>query len=74
MAKKKKAKSETELTAREMEVMLLISDGYTTSQIADKLCISPDTVHNHRVSIFHKLDVHNVAVMIKAAKEKGLIK
>jgi len=64
----------SELTEREREIMRLIADGMTSLLISEKLCISENTVHNHRVSIFHKLDAHNVAGMIKAAKEKGLMK
>lgn len=70
-------KSEIEknrITGREMEVLLLIADGQTTPMIALKLCITENTAHNHRVSIFHKLGVHNIAGMIKAAREKGYLK
>ncbi len=62
------------LTPRETEIMRLIADGFTNSMIADKLCISTNTVHNHRVSIFKKLNAHNIATMIKAARQLGMIK
>lgn len=69
----KESNKSEQLTTRELEVMHLIADGLTNSQIADKLCISTNTVHNHRVSIFQKLNAHNVATMIKGARKKGLI-
>jgi len=48
------------LTAREQEVMALLAEGLSTSQVADKLFISPKTVENHRSSIMRKLELHNI--------------
>jgi DNA-binding NarL/FixJ family response regulator len=62
------------ISERELQVLLLIADRMTTPMIAEKLIITENTVHNHRVNIFRKLKAHNVAGMIKAAKEKGYIK
>lgn len=58
------------LSERELEIVKLIAAGYTTSQIADKLCVSIKTVESHRRNIFKKLDVKNVAQMISKSKER----
>ncbi|AHM60159.1 two component transcriptional regulator, LuxR family protein [Flammeovirgaceae bacterium 311] len=58
------------LSEREVEIVKLIASGYTTSQIADKLCVSIKTVESHRRNIFKKLDVKNVAQMISKSKER----
>lgn len=46
-----------ELTRREMEVLVLVSEGMFNKEIADKLNISERTVKNHISSIFRKIDV-----------------
>ena len=46
-----------ELTRREMEVLVLVSEGMFNKEIADKLDISERTVKNHISSIFRKIDV-----------------
>lgn len=46
-----------ELTKREMEVLVLVSEGMFNKEIADKLHISERTVKNHISSIFRKIDV-----------------
>lgn len=45
----------SELTQRELDVCKLLLKGYTSQQIADSLCISKATVHNHRYNIKQKL-------------------
>lgn len=47
------------LTRRQIEVAHLVSFGLTNGQIADKLCISVETVHNHLRTIYDKLGVRN---------------
>ncbi|MBI5834019.1 MAG: response regulator transcription factor [Armatimonadetes bacterium] len=47
------------LTAREQEVLLLMRQGWTDQEIADKLYISPNTAHNHVKRIMSKLDCRN---------------
>ncbi len=61
-----------ELTARELEVIKYISQGLTNQQIAKELFISPRTVDTHRTNIMRKLDVHNVASLIRFAFQNGL--
>lgn len=52
------------LTDREMEIMLLICQGFTSHEISDKLHISNKTVETHRFNIFQKSNVRNTAGLI----------
>jgi len=61
------------LTPREQEVMGLLAEGLSTTQVADKLFISPKTVENHRHSIMRKLDVHSIIELTRYAAKLGLI-
>ena len=62
------------LSAREQEITELISEGLTTKEIAQRLCISAKTVETHRARIMEKLKVKNVAELIKQAIRLGIIK
>ena len=61
------------LTAREQEIMGLLAEGLSTTQVADKLFISPKTVENHRHSIMRKLDIHSTIDLARYAAKLGLI-
>ena len=61
------------LTKREIEILKLISQEYTTPQIAEKLFISTYTVDTHRKNLIAKLDVKNVAGLVKYAVQNGLV-
>jgi len=61
------------LTAREQEVMGLLAEGLSTTQVADKLFISPKTVDNHRHSIMRKLDLHSTIDLVRYAAKLGLL-
>jgi two-component system response regulator NreC len=60
------------LTAREREIVQLIAEGYTNKEIAAKLFISVKTVDAHRSHIMEKLDIHEVARLVKYAIRKGI--
>jgi len=51
--------AEIGLTARQSEVVSLVSSGFSNSEISDKLCISQYTVENHLRLIYEKLNVRN---------------
>jgi DNA-binding NarL/FixJ family response regulator len=61
------------LTPREHEVLQLISEGHTNSAIAQILTISVKTVEKHRANLMSKLNVHDLAGLIRAAIKHGLI-
>ncbi|MCX6230927.1 MAG: LuxR C-terminal-related transcriptional regulator [Bacteroidetes bacterium] len=64
---------ESILTARETEVLQLISKGLLSKEIADKLYISINTVNTHRQRILEKLNADNSIEAIKYANSIGLI-
>jgi ATP/maltotriose-dependent transcriptional regulator MalT len=47
-----------DLSERELEVLRLLAMGYSEHAIADRLVVSPATVHMHVLHIYQKLDVH----------------
>lgn len=55
------------ITRREKEVLLLIADGMTNSEIAVKLFISTTTVDTHRKNLLAKFEAKNTAVLVKLA-------
>ncbi len=61
------------LTDREREVLRLVAEGYTSSEIAEKLVLSPKTVDAHRSHIMEKLGLHSRAELVKFALRKGIL-
>jgi LuxR family maltose regulon positive regulatory protein len=61
------------LTARELEVLKLLSDGCSNQDIADKLVISLATAKKHASSILSKLDAANRTQAIARAREIGIL-
>ena len=61
------------LTQREIEVLVLISEGMTNVQIAGKLFLSNHTVNTHRKNIMQKLGVNNTASMVMYAVKSGFV-
>ncbi len=61
------------LTDREKEILHLVASGHTNRQIADKLHLSINTVHNHRSSLMEKLGLHDRIELLKYAIRKGLV-
>lgn len=61
------------LTARETEILQLISKEFTTEEIAEKLFISMKTVESHKSNLFQKLGVKNSAGLVRVGLEKGFI-
>lgn len=62
-----------DLSNREMEVLELIAEEYTTKEIAEKLHLSVYTIEGHRSNLFQKFDVKNLAGLIKKAIYAGLL-
>lgn len=61
------------LSSREKEVMRMLADGATSKEIAEKLYISVSTVKSHRNKIMKKLDIKDMASLVKLALKKGII-
>ena len=63
----------SQLTDREIEILALISHGFSNKEIGDKLFISHRTVDTHRTNLMKKLDVGNIAGLIKKSDELKII-
>jgi DNA-binding NarL/FixJ family response regulator len=61
------------LSTREIEVMILIAEGSTNAQIAEKLFLSSHTVGTHRKNIMRKLGVNNTAGIVMYAVKSQLV-
>lgn len=68
-----KTTNDVELSERELEVLQLISEGYTNVEIADKLFLSKRTVEGHRQNLIEKAGVKNSASLIKYAVINRLV-
>lgn len=64
---------ESNLSSREMEVLVCLAQGRTTSQIAAELYISENTVKTHVRHILEKLEASNRAEAVSKATQMGLI-
>ncbi len=73
VAGKAEADPYTTLSDREREVLALIAQGRTTTEIAGQLFLSPHTVQSHREHLMTKLGLHSKTELIKYAIAKGLI-
>ncbi|MCT4700504.1 LuxR C-terminal-related transcriptional regulator [Enterobacteriaceae bacterium H20N1] len=64
--------STPKLSARERQILTLITQGLKNKEIANKLVISPKTVESHRLNMMKKLDAHNIVDLIKWANRLNL--
>lgn len=62
------------LSEREVEIIKLIAESYTTNEIAEKLFLSFHTISTHRKNIFRKLKIRSSSELILYAMKKGIIK
>lgn len=62
-----------ELTPRQREVLQLIAEGHSTKDIARKLNLSIKTVETHRGELMNRLDIHEVAGLVRYAIRTGLV-
>lgn len=63
-----------QLTQRERQILQLIGEEFTNSEIANKLFISDNTVFTHRRNLMSKLNARNTAGLIRSAAEYGLLR
>ncbi len=61
------------LTRREKEVLELIAEGLTNSEIGQKLFISTTTVDTHRKNLLAKFEVKNTALLVRIATQQQMI-
>ena len=59
--------NQIELTRRERELLKLISEGKTSAEIADKMCLGYETIRSYRKNLHLKLNAHNTAELTKIA-------
>jgi len=63
----------SQLSNREIDVLKLIAQEYSTNEIAEKLFVSVNTIESHRKSLIKKLDAKNVVGLIKFAMRYKLV-
>jgi DNA-binding NarL/FixJ family response regulator len=63
-----------QITLRQREILQLIAEGNTTKAIAQKLGLSVKTVENHRAGLMERLDIHDLAGLVRWAIARGLVK
>jgi DNA-binding NarL/FixJ family response regulator len=61
------------LTPRQREVLQLIAEGHTTQQIARILGVSVKTAETHRAQLMDRLDIHDIAGLVRYAIRMGLV-
>ncbi|MDT8404019.1 UvrY/SirA/GacA family response regulator transcription factor [Sulfuriflexus sp.] len=61
------------LSQRELQVMLMVTQGQRIQEIAEKLCLSPKTVSTYRYRLFDKLDVKSDVELTHLAMRHGMI-
>ncbi|MBK9222338.1 MAG: response regulator transcription factor [Saprospiraceae bacterium] len=61
------------LTDREIEILKLIAEGFSSTEIGTKLFISPRTVDTHRNNLIQKLNVNGIVGLVKFAFQNKLI-
>jgi DNA-binding NarL/FixJ family response regulator len=60
------------LTSRQREILQLIAEGHTRKEIATTLCISVKTFDTYRAQLMAKLDIHDVAGLVRFSASAGL--
>jgi two-component system invasion response regulator UvrY len=61
------------LSQREMQVMLMVTQGHSIQDISDRLCLSPKTVSTYRYRLYEKLGVDNDVELTHLAMRHGMI-
>jgi DNA-binding NarL/FixJ family response regulator len=61
------------LSPRQREILQLIAEGQTTRQMAQILGVSVKTVESHRTQLMERLDIHDIAGLVRFAVRTGLV-
>lgn len=72
-SKKEDAFALSQLSDREIEILKLIAEGFSSTEIGSKLFISPRTVDTHRNNLIQKLKVNGIAGLIRLAIQNKII-
>lgn len=62
------------LTEREVEILRLVAEGLSSTEIGQQLFISPRTVDTHRNNLIQKLEVNGIAGLVRFAVQHKLVK
>ncbi len=68
-----RAESKSLLSARQQEILSLIADGATNTEIATRLYLSHHTVKQHTSALYRKLDVRNRTHAVQVARRRGIL-
>ena len=60
------------LTGRQSQVLRMIAEGHSTKQISNELSLSIKTVETYRAQIMEKLDIHDIAGLVRYAIRQGI--
>ena len=66
-------RKEVRLKPKEREVLALVAKGCTNAQIAEAMCLSPETIKWYKKKMFAMFDASNSAELIRKVTEKGLL-
>jgi DNA-binding NarL/FixJ family response regulator len=69
----RRLKTTSHITPRQREILRLVALGHTNREIAGFLNISVRTVEVHRFNLMHRLDVRNVAQLLRQALHQNLL-
>jgi DNA-binding NarL/FixJ family response regulator len=61
------------LTERQYQILRMIAEGRSTKQIGSELELSAKTVETHRSQIMEKLDIHDIASLVRYAVRQGVV-
>ena len=66
-------KAESSITPRQREILKMVALGHTNREIAESLAISIRTVEVHRFNLMRRLNVRNVAQLLRQGLQHGLL-
>jgi len=61
------------LTPRQRDILQLVAEGRTSKQIAQRLGLSVKTVERHRDDVMKRLEIHDIAGLVRWAIGHGLV-
>jgi two-component system response regulator NreC len=61
------------LSRREKQILHLLAEGFSTKQIAERLFVSPSTIHSHRTNLMRKLNLSSRHELVQYARKHGLV-